>query len=245
MTEPHLIRPSTPVTLPELLDLLKRLQWSATTQGAPLGSMATHSLPGPQIPACPSCGGVHPEKGRNEFQEGALGHRTDCELRDMIMHLQMRGIGVTLQTVAENEDLQLPAPLLFSLHQQEHNVLLTLGHQEVARLRLDEEGDVLMQAYGPNDGAELVIYEGKTIQTRRDISDLEEGEVLDIGEHCLYTVRSMDERGDVLHLILEGDDAVWHLQCPSDERLVRSQEQEGTWALEQSAVDTDALKQLY
>lgn len=56
---------------------LDKAEWGATRQGAPMGSM-THHTPGPDIPACPVCGGVHPERGQREFIPAALGHRPDC-----------------------------------------------------------------------------------------------------------------------------------------------------------------------
>lgn len=64
------------------LDVLQKAEWSATRASAPMGSM-WHNTPGPQIPACPFCRGVHPEKGKHEFIESALGHRPDCIFREL------------------------------------------------------------------------------------------------------------------------------------------------------------------
>lgn len=58
-------------------EALAAAEWGGTQQGAPYGSM-WHNTPGPLIPACPICNGVHPEKGKREFNAEALGHRPTC-----------------------------------------------------------------------------------------------------------------------------------------------------------------------
>lgn len=66
-----------PTEAKQLRDTLNSIEWSATTEGAPYGSMY-HNTPGPKIPTCPVCRGIHPEKGAREFTATALGHRPTC-----------------------------------------------------------------------------------------------------------------------------------------------------------------------
>lgn len=67
------------IAAPELLAACEDVEWSGTQQGMGYGYMGSGG-DGPLIPACPSCGGIHPEKGKHEFTKEALGHRKNCKL---------------------------------------------------------------------------------------------------------------------------------------------------------------------
>ena len=63
----------------DMLEALKEMEWASYVQGAGYGPHSSGG-DGPMIPACPSCRGVHPEKGRREFIASACGHTKACKL---------------------------------------------------------------------------------------------------------------------------------------------------------------------
>lgn len=230
-----------------LLRLLQRLEWSASREAAPYGSMV-YSRPGPNIPACPSCGGIHPDKGHNEFETQALGHRPDCELAAAIRRLETAPPTESLELHGVNDDslLQLSAPVTLTLAESGGKPSLRLNTDTtIATFSVEEDGEVTVEVYGTEETRRITVYKGEVEQSRRPVTDLEVGEVLDIGEGCLYDIKTAGLRGDTLHLLLEGDGTVWHLQLGEAEELVRSQTQPGLWALQDSAVDTEALRAVY
>ena len=72
-----------------MLEMLKAMEWAASHQGAGSGPYGSGG-DGPMIPACPCCGGIHPEKGKLEFISSVLGHTKACLLDNAIRKAEGR-----------------------------------------------------------------------------------------------------------------------------------------------------------
>ena len=60
--------------------LLKRLEWSGSTQGQGTGFMSSGG-DGPMVACCPECGGIKPDDlYSGHFMVEYHGHRSDCDL---------------------------------------------------------------------------------------------------------------------------------------------------------------------
>lgn len=68
---------------PEMYSLLQGIEWSGRTRGQGFGFMSSGE--GPIVQCCPCCGGIYPQdKWANDFVKSAHGHKSDCELNNVL-----------------------------------------------------------------------------------------------------------------------------------------------------------------
>lgn len=235
-----------------MLQLLKKLEWSGYAEAEPLSRQGGA---GERVPACPCCGGIHPDKGANFFVAQALGHREGCELSQEIkrsaqteaVHSKEQRLSLRLAHVSDDPNFKLKKPVTAEVIQAEEGgeISVNVDGYRTLSMYVNDDGEVRLRVPGGSENKELLLAEGRVFQASHSLADMQEGEVLDVGEGCLYDIKSLDERSGAIHLILEGDDGVWHLEQEAETRLVPSQTQDGLWALPESAVDTPKLKQIY
>lgn len=235
------------------MSVLKKLEWRGQAEAEPL----VRGERGHLVAACPWCGGIEPREGAAFFVKEALGHRAGCELR-AALDVEAAGKHVLVLThVSEAPEKMLEEAVWVTAEQAVDGGQITLKVQGrvLGRLWVNGLGQTLFGMRDLErftlteleDGQEAVITGDSAVRPGRRLSEVQSGEMLDLGEGHLYRVKRNDRRGDVLHLILENGGGVWHLTQAAETQLVPrlSQEQETLWVLPESAVNGPNLKLIY